>query len=155
MYSGRDGEEIISKKPRSRKKRHAEPEPGIGDSREMMIPKEKKKSKKKKREFSPTATSSKRKHKKREGEFDVRNEITVALEELQDDVFEAEEVGVHGINKLDKVRKSPRKSDKIYVQKKNKFEAVAKTNLNRQSAYDFEEEGGSKKYFSKTNWSNI
>lgn len=134
LYNSRDGDEIISstKKSKSRKKRHGDGDLGIGDSREMMIPKEKKKSKKKKRESSP----GKRKHKKRDDDFEPKNDITLALEDLQDDVFETEEV----TNKVDKVRKSPKKSEKIYVQKKNKFEVVNKTNLNRQSAYDFDEE---------------
>lgn len=134
----RDGDEIISstKKSKSRKKRHGD-ETGIGDSREMMIPKEKKKSKKKKRESSP-----KRKHKKRDEDFEPRNDITVALEELQDDVFENNEE----FNKVEKIKKSPKKSDKIYVQKKNKFEAVTKpSNLNRQSAYELEEDISGKK----------
>lgn len=64
-YSGREVEEIMSsslKKLKSRKKRHNDSEIGMGDSREMMIPKEKKKSKKKKRESSPaTSNSNKRK----------------------------------------------------------------------------------------------
>ncbi|RZC36081.1 transcriptional regulator ATRX -like [Asbolus verrucosus] len=143
LYS-RDGDEIISstKKSKSRKKRHADAEIGIGDSREMMIPREKKKSKKKKRESSPAA--GKRKHKKRDEDYEPRNDVTVALEELQDDVFENNE---EFNNKVEKVKKSPRKSDKIYVQKKNKFEAVTKpTNLNRQSAYDFEEDTTGKKF---------
>ncbi|KAJ3658155.1 hypothetical protein Zmor_009913 [Zophobas morio] len=137
LYGSRDGDEIISstKKSKSRKKRHGDTEIGIGDSREMMIPKEKKKSKKKKRESSPG--TGKRKHKKRDEEFEPRNDITVALEELQDDVFENNEE----FNKVEKVKKSPKKSEKVYVQKKNKFEAVSRpNNLNRQSAYDFEED---------------
>ncbi|XP_008192520.1 transmembrane protein 237 [Tribolium castaneum] len=141
LYNSRDGDEIISstKKSKSRKKRHGDSETGIGDSREMMIPKEKKKSKKKKRESSPTA---KRKHKKRDDDFEPRNDITVALEELQDDVFENNEEF-----KIEKIRKSPKKSDKVYVQKKNKFEAVTKpSNLNRQSAYELEEDISGKKF---------
>lgn len=142
LYGSRDGDEIISstKKSKSRKKRHGDTEIGIGDSREMMIPKEKKKSKKKKRESSPG--TGKRKHKKRDEEFEPRNDITVALEELQDDVFENNEE----FNKVEKVKKSPKKSEKVYVQKKNKFEAVSRpNNLNRQSAYDFEEDLPGKK----------
>lgn len=63
--SYKEAEEIMSsslKKLKSRKKRHGDSELGIGDSREMMIPKEKKKSRKKKRESSPaTLNSNKRK----------------------------------------------------------------------------------------------
>jgi hypothetical protein len=142
LYTSREGDEIIAstKKSKSRKKRHVDPEIGIGDSREMMIPKEKKKSKKKKRESSPT--TGKRKHKKRDDEFEPRNDVTVALEELQDDVFENNEE----FSKVEKVKKSPKRSDKVYVQKKNKFEAVSKpNNLNRQSAYDFEDDTPGKK----------
>ncbi|KAH0809985.1 hypothetical protein GEV33_012809 [Tenebrio molitor] len=143
LYTSREGDEIIAstKKSKSRKKRHVDPEIGIGDSREMMIPKEKKKSKKKKRESSPT--TGKRKHKKRDDEFEPRNDVTVALEELQDDVFENNEE----FSKVEKVKKSPKRSDKVYVQKKNKFEAVSKpNNLNRQSAYDFEDDTPGKKF---------
>lgn len=120
----RENDDMMSsslKKSKSRKKKHGgDAEMGMGDSREMMIPKEKRKSKKKKHE-SPM--SGKRKHRKREDEFDMRsNEITLALEELQDDVFE---------NHVDdcrheKIKKSPRKSDKVYVQRKNKFELTTR-----------------------------
>lgn len=60
-YNGREAEEIMSsslKKLKSRKKRHGDSEMGMGDSREMMIPKEKKKSRKKKRESSPANSNS-------------------------------------------------------------------------------------------------
>ncbi|XP_018331204.1 uncharacterized protein LOC108741081 [Agrilus planipennis] len=135
----RDNDEILNslKKSKSRKKKHnntTDQEVGLGDSREMMIPKEKRKSKKKKREFSPMSTSSgKKKHRKRDEEFEPKTEITLALEELQDDVFEniPEDVA-----KLDKVRKSPKKSDKIYVQKKNKFEPTLRTELNPAKQFD-------------------
>lgn len=64
-YNSRDAEEILSsslKKIKSRKKRHGDSEMGMGDSREMIIPKEKKKGRKKKRESSPaTSNSNKRK----------------------------------------------------------------------------------------------
>lgn len=49
LYNTHDADEILSsstKKSKSRKKRHGESEMGMGDSREMMIPKEKRKSKK-------------------------------------------------------------------------------------------------------------
>lgn len=62
-------DEIIgssSKRSKSRKKRHNDNEHGLGDSREMMIPKEKRKSKKKKRESSPG--NGKRKHRRRDEE---------------------------------------------------------------------------------------
>lgn len=44
-------------------------------------------------------------------------------------------------SRSERVKKSPRKSDKLYVQKKTKFEAVARpsSHLNRQSAQDIEE----------------
>ncbi|XP_018564809.1 uncharacterized protein LOC108906126 [Anoplophora glabripennis] len=144
IYNSRDSEDIMAsstKKSKSRKKRHAESELGMGDSREMMIPKEKRKSKKKKRDVSPMApNNTKRKHKKRDEDYELRNDITVALEELQDDVFESNHE--EPSNKPERVRKSPRRSDKLYVQKKNKFEAVPKppnTYLSRQGAQDFED----------------
>lgn len=117
----------FSKKSKSRKKRHQDQEVGLGDSREMMIPKEKRKSKKKRWDSSPM--SSKRKHKKRDEEYEQRTDIALALEELQDDVFEntAEDYG----SRSDKLRKSPKKSDKTFVQKKNKFEQVN----NRENEY--------------------
>lgn len=130
IYS-RDGDEMILngpvKKSKSRKKRHQDPEVGLGDSREMMIPKEKRKTKKKRRECSPISSSTgKRKHKKKEEEYEPRSEIAIALEELQDDVFEnntAEE-----FNRQEKPRRSPRKSERLYVQKKNKFELTNREN---------------------------
>ncbi|KAG5870651.1 hypothetical protein JTB14_010569 [Gonioctena quinquepunctata] len=138
------------KKSKSKKKRHGggggDGDLGMGDSREMMIPKEKKKSKKKKRDVSPAASNNtKRKHKKREdAEYDLRTEIAVALEELQDDVFENSPELMAGA-KSDKMKnKSPRKSDKVYVQKKNRFEVSSKPPnhyLNRQGAQDIAEEG--------------
>lgn len=143
IYNSRDSEDIMAtstKKSKSRKKRHADSELGMGDSREMMIPKEKRKSKKKKRDTSPVApNNTKRKHKKRDEDYELRNDVTVALEELQDDVFESNHEEPN--NKSEKVRKSPRRSDKLYVQKKNKFEAVPKANtyLSRQGAQDFED----------------
>ncbi|CAH1100596.1 unnamed protein product [Psylliodes chrysocephalus] len=134
-HNGRDPEDIMTtslKKSKSKKKRHGgDAEMGIGDSREMMIPKEKKKSKKKRRDVSPANSSStKRKHKKREEEYDLRNDIAVALEELQDDVFETNP----DFNaKPEKMKKSPRKSDKLYVQRKTKFEVTGRpsTSINR------------------------
>lgn len=143
LYNTREADEILSsstKKSKSRKKRHGESEMGMGDSREMMIPKEKRKSKKKKHETSPmSGTGNKRKHKKRDDDYEPRTEITVALEELQDDVFEN---NIDDLNsKVEKMKKSPRKSDKLYVQRKNKFEVTTRNNghLNRQSAQDFED----------------
>lgn len=70
LYNSRDPDEILNstnKKSKSRKKKYAETETGIGDSREMMIPKEKRKSKKKRRDVSPgsTGNTTKRKHKNR------------------------------------------------------------------------------------------
>ena len=128
----REGDEIIcgsAKKSKSRKKRHGDAELGMGDSREMMIPKEKKKSKKKKRENSPLSSSSKRKHRKRDDDHEPKSEITAALEELQDDVFEN---GVDDATmRHEKLRKSPKKTDKLYVQKKNKFEVVNRPSLTR------------------------
>jgi len=65
--------------------------------------------------------------------------VTLALEELQDDVFEntPEDFG----NKIEKMKKSPRRSDKIYVQKKSRFEEVSRHSnipLSRQSAQDLD-----------------
>lgn len=65
--------------------------------------------------------------------------MTLALEELQDDVFEntPEDFG----NKIEKMKKSPRRSDKIYVQKKSRFEEVSRHSnipLSRQSAQDLD-----------------
>lgn len=143
LYNTHDADEILSsstKKSKSRKKRHGESEMGMGDSREMMIPKEKRKSKKKRHETSPmSASSNKRKHKKRDDDHELKNDITVALEELQDDVFENNHDDFS--NKIEKVKKSPRKSDKLYVQRKTKFEVTSRTNghLNRQGAQDFED----------------
>ncbi|XP_076257437.1 uncharacterized protein LOC143194474 isoform X2 [Rhynchophorus ferrugineus] len=146
IYNSRDPEDIMNgsnKKSKSRKKRYGDSETGIGDSREMMIPKEKRKSKKKRREISPgsAGNTSKRKHKtrNRDDEHQLKNDITLALEELQDDVFEnsMEDFG----NKNEKTRKSPRRSDKIYVQKKSRFEEASKSNtvpLSRQSAQDLD-----------------
>lgn len=120
-------DEIIgssSKRSKSRKKRHNDNEHGLGDSREMMIPKEKRKSKKKKRESSPG--NGKRKHRRRDEEGEPKGEVAVALDELQDDVFEGTpDDHARG----DKMRKSPRKSDKLYVQKKNKFEVASRQAL--------------------------
>lgn len=134
MYS-REGEEIITgKKSKSRKKKHADPEIGMGDSREMMIPKEKRKSKKKKRENSPMAPSGKRKHRKRDEEYETaKTDIMAALEDLQDDVFEN---NAEDFIKHEKIRKSPRKSDKLYVQKKNKFEVTNRPTLMRSNTID-------------------
>lgn len=83
------------------------------------------------------------KHKKRDEE--LRNDITAALEELQDDVFD--NIEDHAMRN-ERVRKSPRKSDKIYVQKKNKFEAIPRptVHLNRQSAQDIEEAKSEKRW---------
>ncbi|XP_060532414.1 uncharacterized protein LOC132705668 [Cylas formicarius] len=156
LYGAREAEEILGPsavKKTKKKKKYAEAENGIGDSREMMIPKEKKKTKKKKRDGSPTTSSySKRKHKtkNREDDYQLKNDITLALEELQDDVFEnaPEEPSF----KMDKARKSPRKSDKVYVQKKNKFEAVPRQNgnhLSRQAAQDLDESVGEKRFSSQ------
>lgn len=130
----REGDEIITgKKSKSRKKKHADNEVGMGDSREMMIPKEKRKSKKKKRENSPIAPSGKRKHRKRDEEFEAKTDITAALEDLQDDVFEN---NVEDFIKHEKIRKSPRKSDKLHAQKKNKFEVTNRPTLMRSSTID-------------------
>nr|CAH7768480.1 unnamed protein product [Callosobruchus chinensis] len=130
-YMARDAEDIMSsslKKAKSRKKRHADSEMGMGDSREMMIPKEKKKSKKKKRETSPAASNNtKRKHKRKE-EDELKNDVAVALDELQDDVFEHDH-DQELSTKADRIRRSPRKTDKLFVQKKNKFEVITKPNL--------------------------
>ncbi|XP_017779934.1 PREDICTED: uncharacterized protein LOC108565150 [Nicrophorus vespilloides] len=126
IYNRENDEMHVSsslKKSKSRKKKHGESE--LGDSREMMIPKEKRKSKKKKHESSP-GVSGKRKHRKREDEYETRNEVTMALEDLQDDVFEN---GNDEFNRNEKVRKSPKKSDKLYVQKKNKFELSREAEL--------------------------
>lgn len=150
IYNSRESEDIMTssaKKSKSRKKRHADSEMGMGDSREMMIPKEKRKSKKKKRDGSPVASSNgKRKHKKRDDDYELKNDISVALEELQDDVFETNHEDIS--NKNDRVRKSPRRSDKMYVQKKNKFEVVSRssTHLNRQAAQDLEDAKFGKRY---------
>lgn len=114
------------KKSKSRKKKHSnDPELGLGDSREMMIPKEKRKSKKKKREYSPLSSASgKRKHRKRDEDFEPKNDITLALEELQDDVFEN---NPDDFLRPERMKRSPRKSDKLYVQRKNKFEISSRT----------------------------
>lgn len=111
-----------TKKSKSRKKRHsADPDVGLGDSREMMIPKEKRKNKKKKRENSPQPSAlTKKKHRKHE-DYEPKTDITLALEELQDDVFESLP---DEYQRPDRVKRSPRRSDKLYVQKKNKFEVV-------------------------------
>ncbi|KAJ8979192.1 hypothetical protein NQ317_016826 [Molorchus minor] len=68
-------------------------------------------------------------------EYELRNDVTVALEELQDDVFEN---GHEELNRPERMKRSPRRSDKLYVQKKNKFEVTPKPNshLNRQGAQD-------------------
>nr|CAI5852355.1 unnamed protein product [Callosobruchus analis] len=147
-YMARDAEDIMTsslKKAKSRKKRHADSEMGIGDSREMMIPKEKKKSKKKKRETSPAASNNtKRKSTEikilsatslyfksdgaqRKEEDELKNDVAVALDELQDDVFEHDHEQELS-TKADRVRRSPRKTDKLFVQKKNKFEVITKPN---------------------------
>lgn len=78
------------------------------------------------------------KHKKRDDDYELRNDINVALEELQDDVFEN---SIEDYMKSERVKKSPRKSDKLYVQKKTKFEVTTRpsNHLNRQSAQDIEE----------------
>lgn len=71
LYSSRDPDEVLTtskKSSKSRKKKYGESETGIGNSREMMIPKEKRKSKKKRREVSPGSAmenTTKRKHKNR------------------------------------------------------------------------------------------
>lgn len=141
LYSGRDSDDIITttKKSKSRRKRHGDGEVGIGDSREIMIPKEKKKNKKKKQRDSSLSNATKKKHKKKDDEFEVKNDITVTLEDLQDDVFENND---EFNSKTEKTRKSPKKSDKIYVQKKNKFEVVTQShNLNRQATNDEDSSG--------------
>ncbi|KAJ8945497.1 hypothetical protein NQ318_017940 [Aromia moschata] len=137
LYNSRDAEDIMTGA-------------GPGRQQEMMIPKEKRKSKKKKRDSSPAASNnSKRKHKKRDEDLELRNDITVALEELQDDVFENSHEDFN--NKTERMKKSPRRSDKLYVQKKNKFEVTAKptSHLNRQGAQDFEDGKFSKRDFLK------
>ncbi|KAK9870358.1 hypothetical protein WA026_006443 [Henosepilachna vigintioctopunctata] len=108
LYNTRDAEEITTtKKSKSRKKKHIDAELGIGNSREIMIPKKRKK----------------RKHKRREEDHETKNEITIALEELQDDVFERPHEEFH---KGKKVRETPDSSDRLYVQKKNKFEVTSR-----------------------------
>lgn len=170
LYSSRDPDEVLTtskKSSKSRKKKHGDSETGIGNSREMMIPKEKRKSKKKRREVSPGSAmenSTKRKHKNRirlvrfffinpnipcaytpndfnfrDEDYQAKSDVTLALEELQDDVFEntPEDFG----NKVEKMKKSPRRSDKIYVQKKSRFEEVSRQSnipLSRQSAQDLD-----------------
>ncbi|CAH0560271.1 unnamed protein product [Brassicogethes aeneus] len=122
MYNARETEEV-AKKHKYRKKRHPETEMGMGNSTEMMIPKERPKRKKKRRETSPA--NGKRKHKKRDDDYDLRNDVTIALEDLQDDVFDSNLDELHV--KPEKVRKSPRKSDKLYIQRKNKFEYISRS----------------------------
>lgn len=118
-----------SKRSKSRKKRHTvDNEHGLGDSREMMIPKEKRKSKKKKRESSPG--NGKRKHRRREEEQEAKGEIALALDELQDDVFEAT---CEEYSRQERVKRSPRRSDKVYVQRKNRFEATPRASMNGNS----------------------
>lgn len=114
-----------SKRSKSRKKRHGDNEHGLGDSREMMIPKEKRKSKKKKRESSPS--NGKRKHRRREEEQEIKGEVALALDELQDDVFETT---VEEYVRQERVKRSPRRADKVYVQRKNRFEATPRTSMN-------------------------
>lgn len=123
LYNNRDGEEITTKKSKSRKKRHIDPELGMGDSREMMIPKEKKKSKKKKRDSTSPMTNNKRKHKKKEEEHEPKNDITIALEELHDDVFENNQ---EDFNRGKKVKEVSDQTERLYVQKKNKFEVASR-----------------------------
>lgn len=137
----RDSDDITGlKKSKSRKKKHGESE--LGDSREMMIPKERKSKPKKKKhhEVSPILTSdSKRKHRKQRDEhhnyhLETRNDVTIALEDLQDDVFESTIVNVGGpsvgvdqdqrYQDINKSRRSPRRADKVYVQRKHKFETM-------------------------------
>nr|CAH7751614.1 unnamed protein product [Callosobruchus chinensis] len=89
-------------------------------------PKEKKKSKKKKRETSPAASNNTN-HKRKE-EDELKNDVAVALDELQDDVFEHDH-DQELSTKADRIRRSPRKTDKLFVQKKNKFEVITKPNL--------------------------
>lgn len=120
-------------KSKSRKKKQFDSEEslaGIGDSREQMIPSGKrktKKSKSKSKESSPLPGSShKKKHRKRD-EHEPKNDITVALEELQDDVFEKDvnEVSYQYEGQL----KMPIKSNTVYVQKRNGFEATPRDRL--------------------------
>lgn len=60
------------------------------------------------------------------------------MDELQDDVFEGTpDDHARG----DKVRKSPRKSDKLYVQKKNKFEVTSRQALTPSKSTIPEREG--------------
>lgn len=118
-----------SKRSKSRKKRHGDNEHGLGDSREMMIPKEKRKSKKKKRDCSPG--NGKRKHRRRDEEVEVnKGEVALALDELQDDVFETT---VEEYARQERVKRSPRRADKVYVQRKNRFEATPRTSINGNS----------------------
>lgn len=67
------------------------------------------------------------KHRKREEDAEPKSEIALALDELQDDVFETthEEYG-----RAERVKRSPRRSDKVYVQRKNKFEATPRSSMN-------------------------
>lgn len=143
MYNVRDTEDMITKKHKYRKKRHGETELGMGNSTEMMIPKEKPKRRKKKRENSPGCTNGKRKHKKRDDEYEVKNDITLALEELQDDVFENNHDEI--FPKPERIKRSPRRADKVYVQKKNKFEYVGKQ-TNNNCIKDCEEGPNAKEY---------
>lgn len=122
---------IKSQKSKSRKKKQFDSEesiPGIGDSREHMIPNGKKKSKKsKKRESSPLpgTSHSKKKHRKRD-EHEPRNDITVALEDLQDDVFEKDPSDIIPYNTQNQ---KPMKSNTVYVQKKHGFQATPRDRL--------------------------
>lgn len=121
----------------------------MGDSKEIILPKEKKRSKKKRRDpTSPQAGSSrhkKREHKKRE-EHDVKNDVTIALEELQDDVFENTHEDYH---KATRHKENLDPSDKLYVQKKNKFEVTNRTsNGTMNSRYcNYEPESGVTKFY--------
>lgn len=122
-----------SQKSKSRKKKQFDSEEslaGIGDSREQMIPSGKrktKKSKSKSKESSPLPGSShKKKHRKRD-EHDPKTDITVALEDLQDDVFEKDPSDV--TYQYDAQVKGAPKSNTIYVQKRNGFEATPRDRL--------------------------
>lgn len=57
---------------------------------------------------------------------------------MQDDVFESGQQEELSVPRQEKIRKSPRKSDKMYVQKKNKFESVPRNGgyLSRQGAFE-------------------
>lgn len=133
-----------SQKSKSRKKKQFDSEEslaGIGDSREQMIPSGKrktKKSKSKSKESSPLPGSShKKKHRKRD-EHDAKTDITVALEDLQDDVFDKDPNDV--TYQYDAQMKGAPKSNTIYVQKRNGFETAPRDRLYNSIGIDIGKE---------------